>query len=108
MQLQSAPSAQANGAVVRVEQALSRSGGLTECIEFQPHLSINDYSELALLLVAGAGIGELPPIVQPELLRDGRLVEVLPRWHLQRVNLSIVISEAITSVVPFVSSKNWR
>ncbi len=27
-------------------------------------------------LLAGAGIGDLPPIVQPELLRDGRLVEV--------------------------------
>jgi DNA-binding transcriptional LysR family regulator len=68
----------------------ARSGDLTECIVFQAHLSINDYSELASLLAAGAGIGELPPIVQPELLRDGRLVEVLPRWRLQPVDLSIV------------------
>ncbi|MBV9765087.1 MAG: LysR family transcriptional regulator [Acidobacteriaceae bacterium] len=70
--------------------SFSRSGGLAESILFQPHLSTNDYSELASLLVTGAGIGELPPIVQPELLRDGRLVEVLPRWHLQPVSLSIV------------------
>jgi DNA-binding transcriptional LysR family regulator len=62
----------------------------TESIAFQPHLSINEYSELAHVLLSGAGIGELPPIVQPELLREGLLVEVMPRWRFQSVNLSIV------------------
>jgi DNA-binding transcriptional LysR family regulator len=28
--------------------------------------------------------------VQPELLRDGRLIEVIPNWHFRTVNLSIV------------------
>jgi hypothetical protein len=28
--------------------------------------------------------------VQPELLRDGRLVEVLPNWHFRNFNLSVV------------------
>jgi len=32
-------------------------------------------------LLAGRGIGELPPVVQPELLRTGRLVEVMPDWR---------------------------
>ena len=68
----------------------SRSDGSKESIDFQPHLSINEYSELASVLLSGAGIGELPPIVQPELLRDGRLIEVMPRWHFQSVNLSLV------------------
>jgi DNA-binding transcriptional LysR family regulator len=67
-----------------------RTGGQTESIDFQPHLSINDYSEMALLLLSGVGVGELPPMAQPELLRDGRLVEVMPRWRFQPVNLSIV------------------
>jgi DNA-binding transcriptional LysR family regulator len=68
----------------------SHTAGGTESVRFQPHLSINDYSELAYVLLAGAGIGELPPIVQPDLLRDGRLAEVMPRWRFQPVNLAIV------------------
>jgi len=69
----------------------SRSGtGQTESLDFQPHLCINDYSEMASLLLAGAGVGELPPMAQPELLRDGRLAEVMPRWRFEPVNLSIV------------------
>ncbi len=61
-----------------------------ETLTFQPHLSINEYSGLAAALLAGAGIGELPPIVQPHLLREGNLVEVMPKWHLRVFNLSIV------------------
>jgi DNA-binding transcriptional LysR family regulator len=66
------------------------ANGQTESIDFDSHLSINDYSGMASLLLSGAGIGELPPMVQPELLRDGRLVEVMPQWRCQPVNISIV------------------
>src|SRR5271170_1217855 len=45
-----------------------------ETLTFQPYLSINEYSGLAAALLAGAGIGELPPIVQPDLLCSGQLV----------------------------------
>jgi DNA-binding transcriptional LysR family regulator len=38
---------------------------------------------------AGVGIGELPPLVQPELLRNGRLVEVMPTWRFRTRNLSV-------------------
>ena len=41
-------------------------------------------------LLAGEGIGDLPPIVQPELVRDGRLVEVMPKWHFPTFDLSLV------------------
>lgn len=61
-----------------------------ESLKFQPYLSINEYSGLASALLAGTGIGELPPIVQPELLRSGRLVEVMPEWHFTLYTLSIV------------------
>jgi DNA-binding transcriptional LysR family regulator len=68
-----------------------RAGGKEKTsITFQPHLSINEYAGLAIALVAGAGIGELPPIVQPDLLRQRRLVEVMPNWHLRLFNLSLV------------------
>jgi DNA-binding transcriptional LysR family regulator len=68
----------------------SQVAGGTESISFQPHFSINEYSELAYVLLAGAGIGELPPIVQSELRRDGRLAEVMPHWRFQPVGLAIV------------------
>jgi DNA-binding transcriptional LysR family regulator len=41
-------------------------------------------------LLSGAGIGDLPPIVQPELLRAGKLVEVMPRWRFRTFHLSMV------------------
>ena len=61
-----------------------------ETLTFDPHLSMNDYVGLAHALVAGAGIGELPPIVQPELVRNGRVVEVMPKWRFEAFNLSVV------------------
>jgi DNA-binding transcriptional LysR family regulator len=70
--------------------SFSRNGGEAESIDFEPHLSINDYSEMASLLLAGAGIGELPSIAQFETLCDGRLVEVMPQWRFAPVSLSIV------------------
>jgi DNA-binding transcriptional LysR family regulator len=71
--------------------SFTRADGNEEAsISFQPHLAINEYAGLAVALVAGAGIGELPPIVQPELMQQGQLVEVMPNWHLRFFNLSLV------------------
>jgi DNA-binding transcriptional LysR family regulator len=61
-----------------------------ETVAFQPFVCLNDYAGLAHALLSGAGIGDLPPIVQPQLLRDGQLVEVMPKWHLRTVNLWLV------------------
>jgi len=61
-----------------------------ESLTFQPYLSINEYSGLAAALLAGTGIGDLPPIVQPQLMREGRLIEVMPKWHLRSFNLWLV------------------
>jgi DNA-binding transcriptional LysR family regulator len=66
------------------------NGKHKETLAFEPHLAMNDYAGLATALLAGAGISELPPIVQPELLREGLLVEVMPTWHLPRFDLSLV------------------
>jgi DNA-binding transcriptional LysR family regulator len=51
---------------------------------------MNDYTGLAAALAAGVGIGDLPPLVQPELMRGGRLVEVLPEWRFPAFDLSVV------------------
>ena len=51
---------------------------------------MNDYTGLAAALLGGAGIGDLPPLVQPELLRNGRLIEVMPKWHFSIFHLWVV------------------
>jgi DNA-binding transcriptional LysR family regulator len=61
-----------------------------ETLTFQPTLAMNDFAGLTAALLAGGGIGDLPPLVHPELLRDGRLVEVMPKWRFRTVDLSVV------------------
>ena len=60
-----------------------------ETLTFEPSIAMNDYAALAVALLAGLGIGELPPIVRPDLIREGRLIEVMPEWHLPRFDLTI-------------------
>jgi DNA-binding transcriptional LysR family regulator len=66
------------------------NGKDNETLMFQPYFSMNDYAGLAAALLAGVGIGDLPPIVQPELLRQGRLVEIMPKWKFSNFDLSLV------------------
>lgn len=61
-----------------------------ETLKFHPHLAMNHYAGLASALLAGTGIGDLPPLVQPELLREGKLVEVMPNWHFRIFHLWLV------------------
>jgi DNA-binding transcriptional LysR family regulator len=65
------------------------NGQEKEALWFQPFIAVNDYTSLIVALLKGSGIGELPPIVQPELIRDGLLVEVMPDWHLPTFDLTI-------------------
>lgn len=61
-----------------------------ETLAFRPYLTMNDFAGLAYALLAGVGIGDLPPLVRPDLLRDGRLIEVMPKWRFDNFNLSLV------------------
>lgn len=67
-----------------------QNGKDQETLSFEPYLAMNDYTGLATALLAGVGIGDLPPVVQPDLIRDGRLVEVMPEWHFPTFDLSVV------------------
>jgi hypothetical protein len=69
---------------------IHKNGKDKETVAFQPFLTMNDYTGLAPALVAGGGIGELPPVVQPELMRKGHLVEVIPDWRFRSFDLSLV------------------
>ena len=66
------------------------NGEKKETITFLPYLAMNDFAGLATALVSGAGIGDLPPIVSPSLMRDGKLVEVMPKWRFRAVDISVV------------------
>jgi hypothetical protein len=46
--------------------------------------------EVPIRVPVALGIGELPPVAQPELVRQGRLVEVMPRWRYCTFDLSLV------------------
>ncbi|MCJ2093990.1 LysR family transcriptional regulator [Methylobacterium sp. J-072] len=61
-----------------------------ETVTFQPSFTMNDYLGLASALLAGSGIGDLPPIVRPDLLDDGRLVEAMPGWRFRPFDLTLV------------------
>lgn len=64
--------------------------GVTETVSFLPFLAMNDYAGLASALLEGVGIGDLPPLVQPNLIRDGRLIEIMPGWRFRTFDLSMV------------------
>jgi DNA-binding transcriptional LysR family regulator len=66
------------------------NGREKQTLTFQPFCAMNDFAGLATMLLAGSGIGELPPVVRPELFREGKLVEVMSHWHLQTYDLSLV------------------
>lgn len=66
------------------------NGRDAERLSFTPFLGINDYVGVTAGLLAGGGIGDLPPIVQPELIRQGRLVEVMPEWQLPLYDLALL------------------
>ncbi|MBV8653236.1 MAG: LysR family transcriptional regulator [Alphaproteobacteria bacterium] len=69
---------------------IHKNGRDKETLAFQPLLAMNDYAGLAPALLAGGGIGDLPPVVQPDLVRQGRLVEVMPDWRFRTFDLSLV------------------
>jgi DNA-binding transcriptional LysR family regulator len=67
-----------------------KNGKRKESLMFQPCLAMNDFAGLVPALVAGGGIGELPPVVQPNLVRKGDLVEVMTEWQFRAFDLSLV------------------
>jgi hypothetical protein len=50
------------------------NGRKKETLTFQPFLAMNDYAGLATALLAGTGIGDLPPLVQRSCCATGALL----------------------------------
>jgi DNA-binding transcriptional LysR family regulator len=64
--------------------------GIATTVAFNPSFTIDSFSGLAAGLLAGSGIGELPPALCDEHLKHGKLMEVLPRWHLDVAELVLL------------------
>jgi hypothetical protein len=62
------------------------NGRNNETSTFQPYISMKTLRPCG---GTSLGIGELAPLVQPELMREGRLVEVMPKWHFLDLSQSI-------------------
>lgn len=81
----------------------------TESIETKPVLAMNDYAGLARALREGGGVGDLPPIVRPDLVSSGKLVEIMPDWRLAPEVLSLVrignrhVPKALRVFIDFVT-----
>jgi DNA-binding transcriptional LysR family regulator len=69
---------------------VSKDEKVKRSITFRPYLSMNDYAGIIPRIIAGAGIGEVPPVVQPGHLENGQLVEVLPDWKWPAFDLKLV------------------
>ncbi len=61
-----------------------------DALDLRPHLATDDIAGLVATALADGGICALPPLVRPDLVREGRLVEVMPDWRLEAVDLSLV------------------
>ena len=64
-----------------------KNGKEKETVFFDPFLSMNDYAGLAPAIAQGCGIGELPPVVLPELSRTNVVVEIMPEWRFRVFDL---------------------
>jgi DNA-binding transcriptional LysR family regulator len=67
-----------------------KDGREKETLVFHPCLAMNDFAGIVPAILSSGGIGELPPVVQPEWFRSGGLVEVMPDWRFPTLDLSLV------------------
>ena len=66
------------------------TGKRSTTISFQPHLSINDYGGIERAAAQHQGIAEIPSILCVDSLRHNALVQVLPDWQFEPVDLQAV------------------
>ncbi len=60
----------------------------TIAIDINESLSLNHYIAIQVALEQGMGIGELPSINCREEIENGKLITVMPDWHLNLFNLT--------------------
>ncbi|MES2934217.1 MAG: LysR family transcriptional regulator [Pseudomonadota bacterium] len=63
-------------------------GDDTAQINPEPRLLLNDYAGVLQGLIDGRGISETPTFICQPALHDGRLIEVLPDWRFDTINVA--------------------
>lgn len=70
---------------------LRASDGHAATVTFKPRLTCNDTQMIRLCALAGLGVAALPSPVCRDDLDAGRLIRLLPEWHIAPGSLSIVM-----------------
>ncbi|MHA1524881.1 MAG: LysR family transcriptional regulator [Alphaproteobacteria bacterium] len=61
-----------------------------ETVSFEPNVSFNDYAAILRAVIQGQGIAKVPSILCGEALSKREIVEILPSWQFQEINLQAV------------------
>ncbi|SPL70580.1 LysR substrate-binding domain-containing protein [Acinetobacter stercoris] len=72
-------------------------------IEFHPRLKTDNFSAMKAGVMRGIGIASLPKVYVREELKNGKLIEVLPDWHLPRGVIYIAYTSRL-GMLPAVRS----
>lgn len=62
----------------------------TKLIDTEPVIAVNDYAAVIRAIELGFGIGEAPEILCQQLLKEKRLITVLPQWTFPTIELAAV------------------
>ncbi|MHA6205948.1 LysR substrate-binding domain-containing protein [Dyella soli] len=88
---------------------LSREDGLSACVSFHRRVRCDDAALIHAAVLAGVGVAALPTPLCCADLEAGRLVHVLPRWHVPQGTVSLVLpskrgtSPAVRAMVDFLA-----
>jgi len=59
-------------------------------LQVEPAASSNDFSTLLTLACAGTGIAPLPDYIAAPAAADGKLVAIMPSWHIHQTDISLI------------------
>ncbi|MGF1755932.1 LysR family transcriptional regulator [Vibrio makurazakiensis] len=71
-------------------QWVLQSNEKTEKVDFNPALKCDDFSVLRQLAQDHMGITELPEYMAKQAIKNGKLLNVLPEWHFDKVDMFAV------------------
>ena len=78
---------------------------------FSPRLVTTDMTALRASAMAGVGVVQLPNLMVPEQVADGRLVKLLPEWSPRREIIHVVFPSrrgmlpAVRALIDFLCQK---
>ncbi len=93
------------------EWCLTHLSGERVVVPFSPRLVTTDMTALRASAMAGVGVVQLPNLMVPEQVADGRLVKLLPEWSPRREIIHVVFPSrrgmlpAVRALIDFLCQK---